>query len=185
MSIYDKVTEALGSRRYHLTQDQYQIFWIGVMKALKDVDTDRDIIPYLILRGFGEVKNDRRSQFSKKYYKYCPDCGTVYVFRKNKCNSCDGELKIDSRYESYEDELHHHYEDQNDVLNKVMLQDFVGTLSGRKQYIAKRWLVDRADLMHDNHLKQIGFELGISAVAVANHKKKIKQRFLHWYHTHN
>lgn len=175
---YITIEKELGKRRKNLTEDQYQIFWVGVLKALKTVDKNRDIIPYLILRGFGEVKNQRRSEFSHKYLKYCPVCGKSFGFRTQICKLCNEELLIDNRQSEFVE--HNTYDE--DITNVVMIKQFVKTLSGKRRYVAQRWLIDRADLMYDNHLKQIAFELNISAPAVSTHKTKVQRDFLKWYH---
>ena len=54
---------------------------------------------------------------------------------------------------------------------------FVDTLYGNEKYVAKRWLVDRADLRYDNHCKQLALELGCSAPYVAAVKKSIREKW--------
>ena len=174
----DKIEKALGSRKRYMTEDQYQTFWVGVLKATSDLNPEKDQIPFLIMRGLGEIKNMQRSEYSYKYYKFCPVCGKEYPFRSKIC-ICGQELEISHRHV----ELFDPPQIQEDPLDKIVIEEFLDTREeGTQKYVAKRWLQDRADVMYDNHLKQIGFELGISAPAVASHKKKIKQKFLLWYH---
>ncbi len=178
MSLVKRVELALGTRKRMLTEDQYQTFWVGVMKAYKDADPSRDIIPYLIMRGFGEVRNELRRHWSYEHYKYCPECGSMFVYRKHTCSKCQHELISDWRHVEYID----HQREQHDPTDKLFIEQFVLTLVGPRRYVAKRWLLDRADLMCENHIKQIAFELGVTEAAVAKHKRKIKQAFLVFLH---
>jgi len=177
MNLVKLIEGALGSRRRNLTEDQYQVFWVGVMKALKTADPKRDVVPYLILRGFGEVKNYKRSAFSYIHMKFCPVCGKIYTFRARKC-LCGCELEIDNRHVEF---LEHPYH-QPDNVDRLSIEQFVDTLTGKSRFVARRWLIDRADLMYQNHIQQIAFELGISQAAVAKYKRKIKSSFQRWFH---
>lgn len=175
MTLYHKINEALGDRKRHLSEDQYQTFWVGVMKALPTADTKRDIIPFLVMRGLGEVRNSRRADNTDKYLKICDRCGTVFSFRRRACG-CGNELGIDARFVPYEEQTHDPFS-----LDSLLLEQFLKMLSDKELYVARRWLIDRADLVCQNHLKQIGFELGISAPAVAKYKKIIRRKFFVWY----
>ena len=57
---------------------------------------------------------------------------------------------------------------------------FVETLEGRARYVARRWMINRADLYFVNYQKQIAVELGISAPRVAQIVKSLKAGFVAW-----
>lgn len=176
------IVEGLGDRIFSLrrNEEDYQTFWVGVLEAMSKVDSTRPIIPYLISSGYRAIKNNHRSEMSVDLAGYCEMCGVYYGFRTHVCPECKGKLKLIRRMSLYEDYHVSHYND--DPLNRIMLEQFIETLEGNHKYTAKRWMLDHADIMYDNHLKQIGFELGISAPAVAKYKKIIRQKFLRWYH---
>lgn len=174
------IQEALGDRLKSLKRDddKIQIFWLGVLSAVPRMQPDKDEINYLISAGYGAIKNWRRAENTKRFFAYCRKCGTKYSFRKQSCDKCGSDLLIDLR-ESKEE----HIPVTHELNDKIVVEQFMETLEeGTRKYVAKRWLVDRADLFYANHLKQIGFELGISAPAVAVHKKHIREQFLHFYH---
>ena len=179
--LIDKITEGLGDRISTLrhNEDDYQTFWVGVLEAIPRLNPKKPMIQFLISNGYGAIKNSHRSTMSVDLVRYCEKCGTYHGFRTKNCPACKSEMRLIRRLSSYED---YHMKEDIDPLNKIMLEQFIDTLDGNHKYVAKRWLLDRADLLYANHSKQIAFELGISAPAVARHKKVIRQEFLRWYH---
>ncbi len=180
--LINEIKKGLGGKLNSLrrNEDDYQTFWVGVLEAMPKVNPDRPAIPYLISSGYGAIKNSHRSEMSVDLASHCEKCGVYYGFRTKVCPICKSDLKFIRRMSTYEDyhEGHHIV----DPLDKVMFEQFISTLEGKQKYIAKRWMIDRADIWYENHSKQIAFELGISAPAVARHKKIIRQEFLRWYH---
>lgn len=182
MSLVIMIEGGLGPERVRdlkRKEDEYQIFWVGVLEAIPRAKSG-DPVPYLITAGYGAVKNYRRAENTKQYYKVCPNCGTEYGYRITVCRKCGVETENRVRQIEYldrhESNFHHAIEE------RVMLEQFVDGLEGRQRYVAKRWLLDRADIYFDNHIKQIAVELGISAPAVAKYKKQIKRQLMAWYY---
>lgn len=180
--LIEDIKQELGSRLYLLrkNEDEYQTFWVGVLEALQTADPKRDIIPYLISRGYGEIRNYKRSQMSKDLTSYCETCGRYYGFRTHLCPQCGQEMELVRRKSTYEDYYPGRKED--DVLDDIVVEQFVATLSGTRKYVARRWMIERADLYFDNHIKQIASELDVSNFVVARHKKNIKKLFMEWYY---
>lgn len=178
------IVSELGERIKYLrsNEDLYQTFWVGVLEAIPNMDTSRDVIPYLISKGFGAVRNYKRSAMSVELATYCEHCGKYFGFRTRTCSECGSELKLIRRFSEYED---YHTKPSDDILNKIMIEQFVKTLEGKQKYVAKRWLIDRADLMYTNYSKQLASELGVSAPNISAKVKKIKQKFRVWHGEEN
>jgi len=171
------IEESLGAdrlSRLHNNEDDYQDFWIGVLEAFKRVDWDRDMIGFLITSGYGAIRNAKRSTWSVERYRYCPKCGKIFGYRTVECPDCKIETISDMRHTEYDTTPARTAPDQD---LEMTIQDFVITLNGNAKYIAKRWMIDRADLKYQNHSKQIAFELGLSPARVAQIKKTIKAEF--------
>lgn len=179
--LVEKIEEGLGSdrlRELKRKEDEYQMFWVGVLEALPKARPQNEV-PYLITAGYGAVRNYRRAENSRAYYKVCPQCGESYGYRTRYCSQ-DGAL-LENRSRSVEYLDRHETSIHEQVEERILLEQFVGILEGRRRYIARRWLLDRADVLYDNHIKQIAGELGISAPAVARHKQYIKEQLFYWY----
>lgn len=170
-----EIRNRVGPAKLWQDDDLQQVFWLGVVRGTQKVKWDRDPIPYLITRGFGEVRNYLSSQRLRSVIKRCVECGSENSYRKSRCE-CGGELVLENRMAQF---VQHTTEDV-DPLDALEVEQFVGTLSGRMGFVARRWLMERADLYYDNHLKQIGSELGISAVAVSHYKDRIRESFRIW-----
>lgn len=186
MDLIKQIEDGLGYKR--LTnlkrhEDDYQIFWVGVLEHRKDVDTERDPIPYLISCGYGAIRNEALKENTRNKLRYCPCCGKEFSYRRTECPECRAETITDCRVYSSTlksgDEME--FEQTDSVLaridDQIDLENFVAGLFGKEQYVAKRWILDRADLKYDNHLKQIALELGCSAPYVAKVKKEIIKKW--------
>lgn len=175
-----EIINELGERIKYLrsNEDLYQIFWVGVLESIPKADKNRNMIPYLIKCGFGAVRNYKRSVMSIELATYCDHCGKYFGFRTRTCSECGCETNLIRRFSEYED---YHTKPNDDVLNKIMIEQFVETLEGKQKYVAKRWLIDRADLMYNNYSKQLASELGVSAPSISAKVKKIKRKFKSWY----
>ena len=177
------VEEGLGPERLSKLKrdsDAFQQFWLGVLEAASRTDPDRDAVAYLISSGYGAVWNMRRSDRTWSSMKVCPECGRVYAYRRKTCPRCGVELKAEARHSEYQD--WYQAPDGPDVELSMEVEAFVDTLSGLDAYVARRWMVERADLLFKNHLIQIASELGVSSPRVAFIKKRIKQKFLEWHY---
>lgn len=177
------VEEGLGAERLARLKrdpDAYQQFWLGVLEAVSRINPDKDMVAYLISSGYGAVRNMRRSERTWSSMKVCPECGKIYGYRKRVCPECGVELKTEARHSEYQD--WHQAPSEPDVDLLMEINVFVETLSGPDAYVARRWMVERADLLFKNHLAQIALELGVSSPRVAFIKKRIKQKFLEWHY---
>lgn len=172
------IEDALGEGRLsalHRDEDAYQDFWVGVLEGLKRVDWDRDAIAFLISAGYGAIRNAKRARWTRDRYRYCPVCGKIVSYRQVKCLRCGAETESGVRNSEYLTS------EAKEEPNKDLLMDiqrFVATLTGPTAYVARRWMIDRLDLLSVNHTKQIAAELGISAPRVAQIKKVIKAEFI-------
>lgn len=175
------IEEALGPDRLSRLKsnpDEYQNFWVGVLEAFTRVDWDRDVVAYLISSGYGAVRNGRRSEWSEQRMRWCPKCGKVWSYRTTVCPRCGCETESGVRHSEYVDLVEARQEEQDVAPEDVAA--FLLTLSGAEAYVARRWMRDRADLTCQNHLKQIAWELGVSAPRVAQIKSKVRQKFAAW-----
>lgn len=158
--------------------DYRQVFWLGVYKAIPNVDWSRDVLRYLVVRGYGEVKNYRMANYRHSLVKVCKKCGIELSLRARSCRVCGGAVRVDNRFYALLEINSVTMEDR--IVFNVMVEQFIGSLTGKEQYVAKRWLLDRADLYYANHTKVIATELSLSAPAVSKIKKQIRQRFQVW-----
>ena len=158
--------------------DTYQQFWLGVLEATARVDWTRESLAFLISNGFGAVRNMRRSERSLNGMRTCKDCGAVYGYRTKSCPICGQELDAAARLSEFED--YHPAKEEADVEAMLDVRAFVETLEGRARYVARRWMINRADLYFVNYKKQIAVELGISAPRVAQIVKSLKAGFVAW-----
>jgi hypothetical protein len=171
------IEEVLGDRLKYLKRDEdkLQTFWMGVLEAIPRMKIDNAEVNFLISAGYGAIRNWERSKNTERFFKFCPTCGRKYAYRVVSCSHCKNtDLNIDL-YDVEED--NHLYSDPDHADLIMTIEQYVQTIDGRKQYVAQRWLIERADLMFANHIKQIAFELGISAPAVAKYKKTIRAEF--------
>ena len=176
------IKDALGNNRLRalkVDDDEYQLFWLGVLEAIPNMRKDSHQIGYLILKGYGKIKNYRKSNYSRECIKYCRLCGRSYGFRKEDACKCGSDTIVVSRLIPLND--NYEYDDNIDIDMKVTIERFVNTLIGNMKYVAKRWLIDRADLMYNNYSKQLAIELEISPAMISKYVKKIRQRFSEWY----
>ena len=186
MELVELIETGLGEKRLHnlkKNEDNYQIFWLGILEHRKDVDGLRDPVPYLISCGYGAIRNEYLKENTRRKIKYCPSCGKVYSYRKSVCPHCLIDNLTDNRISSITlpdgNNMEFPIEDFNlGILDDILtIQTFINSLYGKERYVAKRWLIDRADLKYTNHLKQIALELGCSAPYVAKVKKSIIKKF--------
>jgi len=132
----------------------------------------------LFLQGVNKVRHYIITNDSRRLNRYCDQCNRFYGFRTVRCRECGSEMRITSRMLVYKDYEHGDYDP--DMIIKISMEQFVETLDGKYRYIAKRWLLDRVDLMYDNHLKQLALELGMSAPRIAKLKKSVRERYIEW-----
>lgn len=185
MELIEQIEKGLGYQRLNnlkKREDDYQIFWIGVLEHRKDVDVNRDPIPYLISCGYGAIRNEKLKENTKNKLRYCPCCGREFSYRRVECPDCRSETITDQRIYSSNingEEMEFEQKDSEllNLVDQLDLTNFVSKLYGKEHYVAKRWILDRADLKYDNHLKQIGLELGCSAPYVAKLKKEIIKKW--------
>ena len=185
MDIVAQIEQGLGTDRLaklKKNEDNYQIFWVGVLEHRHSVDPSRDPIPYLISCGYGAVANARLSENTRTKVRVCDKCGKVYSYRYSHCPCCAEESRTESRLVSttLADGTEYEFEfasDEDKIILDADISRFIQKLYGNERYIAKRWLIDRADLKYDNHCKQIALELGCSAPYVARVKKAIRNKW--------
>lgn len=179
MDLVQRINDGLGRDRLTSLKkdpDSYQTFWIGVMKAHNTADHGRDIIPFLILKGYGEIKNNRRIENNKKYQKYCPECNKHMGFRKVVCDECGGELDLEGVLVEFSD--YHPAYFNHDI--DIMIEMYVDSLNGNLKHVARRWLIERIDLISNNSTELLSMEVGVSKVTISKYKKFIKQGFHEW-----
>lgn len=160
--------------------DAYQEFWLGVLEAMSRVDRSRDATAFLISNGYGAVRNMRRAERTKSRLKLCPECKGSFAYRRTECPWCGAELQPEARTSEYVDVEPARDGPDLDFLADV--ESFVRSLSGNDAYVARRWMIDRADLLYANHLRQIAAELGVSAPYVAKIKGRVRRAFLSFYY---
>lgn len=156
--------------------DAYQQFWLGVLEATARVDWTRESLAFLISNGFGAVRNMRRSERSWNGMKVCRSCGKTYGYRAKTCLRCGAELETQVRLSEFDDLLPSREDRSVEAILDV--KAFVETLDGKARYVARRWMLERADLYYVNYQKQIAFELGVSAPRVAQIVKALKAGFV-------
>lgn len=155
-------------------EDAYQDFWEGVLRALERVDWERDALAFLVSAGYGAVRNARRRERTAQRLRFCPVCGKSYGYRTVTCPRCGGENESAPRLSGY---LESEARAAPDRDLAIAIEQFVATLSGQEAYVARRWMVERADLLHVNHLKQLAWEMGVSTPRVAQIKKRVREAF--------
>lgn len=184
MDLVSDIEQGLGKERLQKlkqNEDSYQIFWLGVLEHRSNIDPKRDPIPYLISCGYGAIANSRLTSNTRNKMRVCDRCGKIFSYRHSVCPCCQEESrteqKIFSTTLSDGTDLEFEYEDNQEWILKSDVERFVQTLHGNERYVAKRWLIDRADLRYDNHCKQIALELGCSSPYVARVKKAIRNKW--------
>ena len=185
MDIVKQIEQGLGADRLaklKKNDDNYQIFWVGVLEHRHSIDPSRDPIPYLISCGYGAIANARLMENTRQKIRVCDKCGKIHSYRYNHCPYCAEESRTEPRLISttLADGSEYEFEtrsDEDKIILDLDVARFVQILYGNEQYVAKRWLIDRADLKYDNHCKQIALELGCSAPYVARVKKAIRNKW--------
>lgn len=185
MDIIKQIEQGLGKDRLQKLKrndDNYQIFWLGVLEHRSCVDKSRDPVPYLISCGYGAIANARLQENTRTKVRVCERCGRQYSYRYSHCPHCLSENETVPRVLSMtaDDGSDVEFMASGDEDKKTLEMDiarFVDTLYGNEKYVAKRWLIDRADLRYDNHCKQLALELGCSAPYVAAVKKSIREKW--------
>lgn len=170
------IEAALGPRRLaalRRDEDAYQDFWVGVLEALARVDWDRDVVAYLITSGYGAVRNGRRAGWTDERLRRCPSCGGTFGYRAVRCPRCGAETESEVRHCELAVEPEARRGEDADL--RMSLEQFVATRAGNEAYVARRWLLERADLRYQNYQKQIAYELGLSAPRVAQVVSKLRR----------
>jgi len=182
------IEEALGPDRLtklRNNEDAYQQFWLGVLEAMSRADLSKETVGYLISSGYGSIRNMRRAENSKGKMRTCSICGVEYGYRTKVCRYCgaetDSSCRVSSTTGSDGGEIDFEDRTRSELDFTIDISIFLETLTGNERYIAKRWLVDRADLLFANHTKQIAFELDLSSPRVAQIKTVVRQKFKDWY----
>lgn len=91
------------------------------------------------------------------------------------CPECGGETESEIRCS--EMKLEPPARERRDADLAMTLEQFVDTKVDKERYIARRWLLDRADLRYQNYQKQIAYEIKLSAPRVAQIVTKLKREF--------
>jgi|GEM_PF-4044890 len=175
------IEDGLGKDRLRKLQknsDNYQQFWIGVLKATKRVDWSKDFIGFLISNGYGEIRNAYRAEYTKTKYRVCLKCHKIYNYRTLACPCCGEELITEQKIFPYIDDIDSPVIENID--EKIDFERFVNTLQGQEAYIGKRWIIDRVDLYYNNHLKQLSKEMKLSIPRICQIKRKIRDKFKIW-----
>jgi hypothetical protein len=175
------VERALGPERLERLerdQDAYQQFWLGVLEAASRADWTRESVSFLVSNGYGAVRNMRRADRTWRGMKVCSSCGRALSYRASSCPRCGGPVELESRISLYEEV--HASGGGADVEAMLDVRAFAGSLLGQAGYVARRWMVERADLYYVNYQKQLAAEMGVSAPRVAQIVKKLKVGFVAW-----
>lgn len=159
--------------------DDMQQFWLGVLEALPRMRGAPDV-GFLISSGYGSVRNARRAERTASGMTVCSGCGAHWGYRQRECPRCGSELSREVRVSEFSEEVRGVRGRESEVDLRLTVEAFVETLEGTERRVAKRWLLDRADLYHENHGKVIAAELGVSAAYVSAVKKAIRARFASW-----
>lgn len=179
MGLYDEVRKIMGKRykRIEQDQDEHQEFWVGLLDAQRK-HPDKSI-PYLIRAGYWSLMTYRRSERSKDLADYCEKCNIVSNSQMRYCPKCGSEMHFIRRKVEYNDVFRSRY--NIGLLERLVIEQFIETQCGSAKYIAKRWMIDRADLLYRNYQEQLAREIGISQQAISKHCRKIKNRFIIFY----
>lgn len=183
------IEAALGQdrlARLKRDEDAYQQFWLGVLEAYHRIDLNRESVGFLVSNGYGAIRNMRRAENSRGRVRSCPRCGRVYGNRTMECPRCmhptDGSVRTSSTAAATGEEMDFEDGRQSSYLElSIDIETFLGGLEGKRLYLARRWLVDRADMMYKNHLSQLAFEMGISKPRAAQIKVEVRDAFRRWY----
>jgi predicted RNA-binding Zn-ribbon protein involved in translation (DUF1610 family) len=180
MDLYKTVREVMGYRYKHIEQDddEHQEFWVGLLIA-KDKNPDAPI-PHLIKAGYWALKDYRKRERTKDLASYCEKCNKSWGARNRYCPNCGSETIYIRRKVEYFDT--HRSRHKDSVLEQMMVEQFVETQTGTAKYIAKRWMLERADLFYKNYQEQLAWETGISQQSISKHIKKLKRRFVVFYY---
>jgi hypothetical protein len=192
-----RVSEGLGYRLNVLldNEDDYQNFWLGVYEAIKMADFTRDVVPYLIIKGYSKISQERRRDNRHIYVAYCGNCNRYRKHYQSECYLCHGSLQYMSRCEAVEDTTgyvmdidryvkKHHIElrsSDEDIINRLAVEQYIDRLGNedkRYAHIAKRLFIDRVDLLVDNYCKQLSRETGMGVSTIANRVTKIRRELV-------
>ena len=178
-----QIESRLGSRKNYLRKDPdaYQDFWLGVMESIPKATKTADPVPYLINKGYGRAWQNRRSESRHSHVSYCKKCDQYHTFTRLACPECGSELEYLNRRDFIDQGHFLPTSKDEDVTLRLTIEQFIEQLDGKMRYVAKRWMLDRADLMYDNYCKQLSAEVGIGASGIAKIVKKIRRAFQVWY----
>ena len=188
--VFTRVSEGLG-RQFNVllkNEDDYQNFWLGVYEAIKMADFTRDVVPYLITKGYYKISEERRRDNKHIYVAYCENCNRYRKHYQSECYRCHGSLQYMSRCELVEDIARyvekHHIElrsSDEDIVNRLAVEQYIDRLGNedeRYAHIAKRLFIDRVDLLVDNYCKQLSKETGMGVSTIANRVTKIRRELV-------
>jgi len=174
-----RVSEGLGHRLNVLSnnEDNYQNFWVGVYEAIDMADFTRDVVPYLIAKGYSKISQESRRDNRHIYVAYCGNCNRYRKHYQSECHKCHGSLQYKSRCDYIEDNPIELGSSDEDIVNRLAVEQYVDRLGNedkRYAYIAKRLFLDRVDLLVDNYCKQLSKETGMGVSTIANRVTKIR-----------
>lgn len=175
-----RVSEGLGSRLNILlsNEDNYQNFWLGVYEAIEVADFTRDVVPYLIAKGYSKISQENCRNNKHLFVAYCENCKRHCKHYQSECRKCHGQLQYKSRCSSVEDghiELH---TSDEDITTRLAVEQYIDRLGNEDKisaYIAKRVFLDHVGLFVDNYCKQLSKETGMGVSTIANRVTKIRR----------
>ena len=171
-------TAAEGRYRNLHGGDLEQIFWVGVLEAvlrMKPHSEKTNQIHYLLTCGFGKVKTYRRSEWNYRLVNWCLECKRWVGFSSPHIHPVITFPKADEYVESK------HVDDfEKRVDLQIMLQEFVRLLGGNERYVAKRFLLDRIDLVDAHPIELVAGELGCHRTRVSQYRSRIKRKLRSW-----
>jgi len=157
--------------------DEYSLFWLGVLEAAERVDWDRDPVPFLITSGYGTINRERRKEERFQAVRVCPVCGKIFPSSCMYCY-CGTETVRENLQQPlvWDDGDEIYGREENDLELFWDIENFVKTLKPdtKDSYVARRYFIERADLFYDNYLKQLGKEMGCSAAYAASVVRRLR-----------
>jgi hypothetical protein len=175
-----RVSEGLGYRLNVLlrNEDNYQNFWVGVYEAIDMADFTRDVVPYLIAKGYSKISQESYRNNRHIYVAYCRNCNRYCKHYRSECRKCHGSLQYKARCEYIGDNPIELSSSDEDIVNRLAVEQYIDRLGNedkRYAYIAKRLFLDRVDLLVDNYCKQLSKETGMGVSTIANRVIKIRR----------
>jgi hypothetical protein len=189
--LVSEIETTLGKKRLEglkRNPDNYQNFWLSILenidKAVEGRDThNNEIIPYLITKGYFDVKHALVQEGRRRYVAYCPKCGKYHPYTYLECPKCHVSLRYLGRHKNMDTKngFKPSWEDRDTTMD-ITIKDFVNSLTNESdRYVAQRWMIDRLDLKVVNYQKQISYEMGVCQTNIARRVIRLKKAFQIWY----